>query len=121
MFKYHSQKKYGAPKIINGWIIKFFPYDKTGKRNNLKKLVGTSMLPDEIVKVGFKQHIIDDYGNQETKLLELWSGFVGLKQNKENFALRPEIGWLIIDKSRIKKNSFPKNTEIDKLELKITE
>jgi len=121
MFKYHSKRKYGAPKIINGWIVKFFPYDKTGKRNNLKKLVGTNMLPDEIVKVGFKLHIIDDYGKQETKQLELWSGFVGLSQNKKNFALRPEIGWLIIDKSKIKKNSFPKNAEIDKLELKITD
>mgnify|MGYP004702857089 FL=1 len=25
MFKYHSQKKYGAPNIIDGWIVKFFP------------------------------------------------------------------------------------------------
>jgi len=35
MFKYHSQKKYGAPKVIDCWIVKFFPYDKDGKRNNL--------------------------------------------------------------------------------------
>ena len=27
MFKYHSQKRYGAPNIIDGWIVKFFPYD----------------------------------------------------------------------------------------------
>ena len=121
MFKYHSKRKYGAPKIINGWIVKFFPYDKTGKRNNLKKLVGTSMLPDEIVKVEFKLHIIDDYGSKKTKQLELWSGFVGLSQNKDNFALRPEIGWLIIDKSSIKRSSFPENAELEKLELKITD
>ncbi len=24
MFKYHSQEKYGAPNMIDGWIVKFF-------------------------------------------------------------------------------------------------
>lgn len=32
MFKCHSQEKYGAPDIIDGWIVKFFPYDKEGKK-----------------------------------------------------------------------------------------
>lgn len=27
--------------------------------------------------------------------LELWAGFIGLKQNKKNFALRPQIGWMV--------------------------
>ena len=52
MFKYHSQKKYGAPNIIDGWIVKFFPYDKEGKRNNLQQLEGRNCLPDEIVNFG---------------------------------------------------------------------
>ncbi|MFV0592354.1 MAG: DUF4419 domain-containing protein [Draconibacterium sp.] len=51
MFKSHSQEKYGAPDKIDGWIVKFFPYDKGGKRNNLKELIGTDNLPEEIVKV----------------------------------------------------------------------
>ena len=50
MFKYHSQKRYGAPNIIDGWIVKFFPYDMEGKRNNLKQLEGKNCLPDEIAK-----------------------------------------------------------------------
>ena len=54
MFKYHSQKRYGAPNIIDGWIVKFFPYDKEGKRNNLQQLEGRNCLPDEIVKVDVK-------------------------------------------------------------------
>jgi len=93
MFKYHSQKKYGAPNIIDGWIVKFFPYDKDGKRNNLKELEGRGgNLPEEIVKVDLK------YINSETEIttpLELWAGFIGLEQNRENFALTPKISWMI--------------------------
>lgn len=94
MFKYHSQKKYGAPNIIDGWIVKFFPYDKDGKRNNLKQLEGGNSLPDEIVKVDLKYLEIRNDTTIETPL-ELWSGFIGLQQNKDNFALRPQIGWMI--------------------------
>jgi len=50
MFKYHSQKQYGAPKIIDGWIVKFFPYDKDGKRNNLKQLEGGGNFPADIAE-----------------------------------------------------------------------
>jgi len=93
MFKYHSQKKYGAPDIIDGWIVKFFPYDKDGKRNDLKKLEGRGKnLPEEIVKVDLK------YIDSETEIttpLELWAGFIGLEQNRGNFALTPKIGWMI--------------------------
>ena len=94
MFKYHSQEKYGAPNMIDGWIVKFFPYDKKGQRNNLKQLEGTDSLPDEIVKVDLKYQEV--YNNTVTETpLELWAGFVGLEQNKRNFALRPQISWMI--------------------------
>jgi hypothetical protein len=91
MFKYHSQKKYGVSNIIDGWIVKFFPYDKNGKRNNLKQLEGGKNLPEEIVKVDLKY--IDE--QQKETMLELWAGFVGLEQNKENYALTPKISWMI--------------------------
>lgn len=94
MFKYHSQKKYGAPKIIDGWIVKFFPYDKDGKRNNLDKLIGGGSLPEEMVKVDLKYIKTDGLHIEET-MLELWSGFIGLEQNPETFALTPKISWMI--------------------------
>jgi len=97
MFKYHTQKKYGAPNIIDGWIVKFFPYDKDGKRNNLKELIGTDKLPKEIVKVDL-EYIKIDSGKTEKTPLELWAGFVGLQQNRKTFALKPEIGWMIREK-----------------------
>lgn len=94
MFKYHSQKKYGAPKIIDGWIVKFFPYDKEGKRNDLNKLIGGGSLPEEIVKVDLKYIKTDGTHTEETPL-ELWAGFVGLEQDTETFALTPQISWMI--------------------------
>ena len=94
MFKYHSQKKYGAPNIIDGWIVKFFPYDKKGKRNNLQQLEGRNCLPDEIVKVDVKYQEVYTDGVKETPL-EFWAGFIGLEQNSKTFALRPQIGWMI--------------------------
>ena len=95
MFKYHTQKKYGAPNIIDGWIVKFFPYDKDGKRNDLRKLIGGNNLPDEIVKVDLKYVELADNGIAIETPLELWAGFIGLEQNETNFALTPQIAWMI--------------------------
>lgn len=98
MFKCHSPKSCGAPEIFDGWIIKFFPYDNEGKRNNLKQIVGRKKLPSEIVKVDLKY--IEAYNDTVIETpLELWSGFIGLKQNNENFTLRPQIGWMVKKKN----------------------
>ncbi len=107
MFKYHSQKKYGAPNIIDGWIVKFFPYDKDGKQNNLKELIGSNSLPEEIVKVDLKYIKTDGIGTEET-MLELWAGFIGLEQNPVTFALTPQISWMIKEKDTDKTNLYKK-------------
>lgn len=96
MFKCHTPKIYGAPRVIDGWIVKFFPYDKHGKRNGLKVLDGDKSLPDEIVKVDLVY--VDDRSGDRT-LLELWAGFFGLEQNSCSFALTPRIGWMIRKKT----------------------
>ena len=77
---------------IDGWIVKFFPYDNDGKRNYLKSLTSSKNLPEEIVKVDLQ------YYNGKTGIttpLELWAGFFGLEQNMKNYALTPKIGWMI--------------------------
>lgn len=94
MFKYHTQTKYGAPNIIDGWIIKFFPYDKDGKRNSLTELAYRDNLPNEIVKVDLKYVMTDGVATNEIPL-ELWAGFIGLKQDPLTFKLTPQIGWMI--------------------------
>ena len=93
MFKYHS-KGCGNPEIIDGWIVKFFPYDKYGIRNDLKQIKGGDSLPNEFVKVDVKFLEVGHNLTEETEL-EVWSGFIGLKQNKDNFALRPQMGWMV--------------------------
>ena len=92
MFKYHTLETYGKPEVVDGWIVKFFPYSKGGERNGLKELYGSNNLPDEIVKVPV---IALDTLTKEVHNIELWAGFIGLEQNRETFALRPKIGWLV--------------------------
>jgi len=94
MFKSHSQEKYGAPDKIDGWFVKFFPYNKDGKRNNLRELIGSDNLPEEIVKVDLTY--IEVFGDStKTTPLELWAGFIGLEQDSADFTLTPKIGWMI--------------------------
>lgn len=95
MFKYHSAGKCGSPLIIDGWIVKFFPYNENGKRNGLKEVVGLGTFPNEIVRIDLKYINSDSFGNFTETPLELWAGFVGLKQNNKTFGLKPEIGWMI--------------------------
>ena len=111
MYKYHSQKQYGAPNIIDGWIVKFFPYDKDGGRNTLKQLEGTNCLPQEIVKVDLTYKEVYNDTIIETPL-DLWAGFIGLKQNFDNYALRPQIGWMVRKKD-VGDKEFMKKLEAD--------
>jgi hypothetical protein len=128
MFKYHSQKKYGAPKIIDGWIVKFFPYDKDGKRNNLEKLIGGANLPEEMVKVDLKYIEKNDVSAKET-MLELWGGFIGLDQNRETYALTPKISWMIKKKDinqvgvrqKLESENIPGSSHGSGIDLKITD
>jgi hypothetical protein len=93
-----------SESIINGWIVKFFPYGSNGKRNSLKRIESSGDLPEEIVKVDLLYY--DTRTNAGTPL-ELWAGFFGLEQNMENFALTPKIGWMI-------KIADPENSELAK-------
>jgi len=93
MFKF-SESEYascGDPDI-DGWIVKFYPYDNKGRRLGLDILIeGNEDLPSELLSVPFKVT-----GVIEADLI-LRAGFVGIVQDPETFALRPEIGWFISD------------------------
>ena len=100
MFKYHTpENQIYPPNIIDGWIVKFFPYDKDGKRNDLVSVNKEAMrghnLPDEIVKVDIKHIEVLPSGESITTMLELWAGFIGLEQDRKTFALTPRTGWMI--------------------------
>ena len=98
MFKWHTQEEYGAPNIIDGWIVKFYPYDKDGKRFDLKTLTIESNLPEERAEADVRFIEIDENGFSTETMIELYGGFMGLEQNPETFALTPKIGWEVLKK-----------------------
>lgn len=98
----------GAPSsLADGWIVKFFPYNNLDFRaydwkdeppetfrNNLQSLYDVaSNLPPEITAVPLQFISVND-----TTMLQLCAGFVGLTQDKKTYALCPQIGWFIIRK-----------------------
>lgn len=98
MFKWHTQEEYGAPNIIDGWIVKFYPYDKDGKRFDLKTLTIESNLPNEKAEADVLFIEINEDGSTTETMIELYGGFMGLEQNPETFALTPKIGWEVMKK-----------------------
>lgn len=89
------------PAYIDGWIAKFYPYNMRGERLTLQKLplYGIEKLPSEVVRVDFQYRIFDRGGILlSSHPMEFVSGFVGIAQDVETFALRPEIGWAIVHK-----------------------
>ncbi len=117
MVKAHTEKKYGSPTTIDGWIVKFFPYTKEGKKTDLKPIAKINNLASEIVKVPF---ILEDIPNNKSYKMEFWAGFIGLSQNKKDYTLRPEIGWAINNKNTFnpEKSKFRHQKEIDDLSIK---
>ena len=116
MVKAHTEKKYGSPTTIDGWIINFFPYTKEGKKTDLKPISKINNLAPEIVKLPF---ILEDVPNRKSYKMEFWAGFIGLSQNKNDYTLKPEIGWAINNKTifNLEYSEFRYQKEIDDLSI----
>ncbi len=105
-FKIHTTEEYGHPKNIDGWITHFFPYHKNGFRMNFGEVSSFNIekvfekLPPQIVSVDFKHITVNDSNATITaKDMEIHAGFIGAIE-KENYAIRPEIGWFISDRPK---------------------
>jgi hypothetical protein len=88
----------GPRDFFNGWILKFYPYDNEGGRLSLDKLPidDLQLLPAELVKVNFDWIVQSSGGEQWAKTpMNFCAGFLGLHQNRNTMALRPEIGWYV--------------------------
>lgn len=116
MFKVHTSDKYGDLGTADGWILNFFPYDSDGNRLSMKRLKVNDIreLPHEMVKVEVFYQITDGINLLNKITLEVWAGFLGLEQNKENYALKPVISWMVrkndLDDSAMVKKIQKKNT-----------
>ena len=94
MFRVHTKKAYGSPECLDGWMAKFFPYNRYEERLPLDTLYLNNIdrLPDEMVKVDAR--VFNMMTGEDTPV-ELWAGFVGLAQNNENYMLTPKMGWMV--------------------------
>lgn len=91
----------GQITLINGWIIKLFPYIGGDDRKHHKSRYIQSAdystdgvlpkdIPSGIAKTDFKWK-----SNDTTYKMHFLSGFVGIEQDKKTFALKPKIGWAV--------------------------
>lgn len=108
IFKVHTRDDYGATHRIDGWITRFYPYDKDGNRligegSTQKEFWGSGIdealynLPAEKKLISF---IFQVKESEEGPVVEeipmtFRAGFIGLSQDSESLTLRPEIGWFI--------------------------
>lgn len=84
-----------TPTYINGWILKFFPYDK-GFRPYTQRTI-TDNMPSELVKVPFIYSKINPVDRSKIDTpMELWAGFVGYSMNENTFETTPQIGWIVV-------------------------
>lgn len=89
---------WSKPTKLDGWFLKFFPFDHDGNRTTHSYYMRTEMLP-EIVNVSVKYKRANPCTMAyDTFNLEFFSGFVGVEENPKTKALRPKIGWMVCTK-----------------------
>ncbi|MEL7120662.1 MAG: DUF4419 domain-containing protein [Bacteroidota bacterium] len=114
MFKVHTREDYGNPKVIDGWITQFYPYDKKGNRILDNEMSGLSVesifesLPKELRTIPFQLQLTNFEGQLLKEYsMEFTAGFVGLSQYKKTMRLRPEIGWFVGHKTEKSPKDLP--------------
>jgi len=117
---YKNASEYNA-FYISGWIIKFFPYvktldtigvyDETHEATKISELLkkneflddndymlstlSTDNFPSGLAKISIEWN---NYFKRETKNIEVYSGFMGIKQYEDK-SLEPMISWAICDEN----------------------
>jgi hypothetical protein len=117
---YKNASEYNA-FYISGWIIKFFPYvktldtigvyDETREATKISELLkkneflddndymlstlSTDNFPSGLAKISIEWN---NYFKRETKNIEVYSGFMGIKQYEDK-SLEPMISWAICDEN----------------------
>lgn len=66
------------------------------RRSEFKEIKNINDLPKELANVPFVVEVKDDNGTiTQTFNMEFWAGFMGVKQDKLSFNVKPEIGWAV--------------------------
>ena len=73
------------------------------RRSEFKEILFVNTLPKELANVPFVLELKDASGAvKESFNMEFWAGFMGVKQDKQSFNVKPEIGWAINQKTEKK-------------------
>ena len=76
---------------IDGWIVKFYPYDaEGGKMDMVSILEDLNDIKEERNNVPVKVKVID--GPEYNTSFDC--GFIGVSEDPETLAIKPEIGWI---------------------------
>ncbi len=92
MVKYHSVGIYGIYEGIDGWLLKLYPYFEDSTRSKFQKIESVGVFPPEITRTPFIYEFVPTHTEYS---MSFWAGFLGVTQNPKDFALRPEIGWIV--------------------------
>jgi hypothetical protein len=87
------------PDVINGWIIKFIPKipNNSEEKPTLYEELRESDVPDEIICCPLEIISLSlDGKKQENFKCDFASGFYGMIQDKENYTVKPVIGYAIV-------------------------
>ena len=85
---------FDRPTTFDGWFLNLFPNKEGQVADSISH--DYRYMPSEMVRVPFKYKKVGAKGDvlSETPM-ELWAGFVGMKEDKETKALIPQIGWMV--------------------------
>jgi hypothetical protein len=100
------------PDLINGWIVKFIPYDKNNNKCNFNSPefngLTIEQIPSQIVILPF--NLINVFQKYDA---EIYTGFFGISQDEKTLAIKPIIGYIIV---KVEKNEEDPKKKIRQLE-----
>jgi hypothetical protein len=107
IYKWNGAEGSGTEPYVSGWILTFFPYLNSGgstlEQNSWINQPfargqgpGLDSFPQFPAHTPFKWK----YLGQDFEM-EFVGGLLGVRQDQESLALRPEIGWAVLDKSQL--------------------
>ena len=106
--------------IINGWIIKFIPYDVDNKKCDFKSPhfngLKIDQLPTQIVNLPFSLINLNKRGKFNNYDAEIYTGFFGVKQDTETLSIKPIIGYAIVevkDKEKVEQKEREEQIKIN--------
>lgn len=85
------------PTELDGWFLKFMPYDKKGKRTPQKVTYNYKDMPSQVINVDF---MYKNLNTGTTTPMEMLCGLVGIEIDTITNAMRPKLGWMVCEKNK---------------------